>query len=91
MNCVYEVTCSPCGRHYNKSTTWPPQERTETGCGSAIHEHITCGGGFASVRIRILTREKDEVDTRLREAISVKRLRPELNTRSESDLVDFVF
>ena len=52
---------------------------------------MACGEGAAQVRIRILAREKDEVNTRLREAITIKRLRPELNTRSESDLVDFVF
>ena len=94
--CVYEITCSPCGRRYVGSTTRPLHDRIrehlDTGRGSAIHEHlVACGGGAAQVRIRVLAREKDEVNTRLREAITIKRLRPELNTRSESDLVDFVF
>ena len=47
--------------------------------------------GDPALQVRIVAREKDEINTRLREAIVIKRLRPELNTRSESDLVDFVF
>ena len=95
-NCVYQITCSPCGQRYIVSTTRPLHERVrehvETGRGSAIHEHlVACGGGAAKIQVRILAREKDEVGTRLREAITIKRLRPELNTRYESDLIDFVF
>ena len=95
-NCVYEVTCSPCGRRYVGSTTRPLHERIRehavTGRGSTVHEHfVLCGEGAAQVRVRILAQEKDEVNTRLREAIIIKRLRPELNTRTESDLVDLVF
>ena len=95
-NCVYEVTCTPCGHRYVGSTTRPLHERVRehsvTGRGSTIHEHlVNCGGGTAQVRVRVLAREKDEVNTRLREAIIIKRLRPELNTRAESDFVDLVF
>ena len=95
-NVVYEITCSPCGHRYVGSTTRPLHERvrehTVTGRGSAIHEHLlTCGEGAARVQVRILAKEKDEVNTRLREAIAIKRLRPELNTRADSDLVDLVF
>ena len=46
---------------------------------------------MAQVRVTILAKEKDEVNTRLREVIMIKRLQPELNTRTESDLVDHVF
>ena len=95
-NCVYEVTCSPCGRRYIGSTTRPLHERirehTMTGRGSTVHQHlISCGEGEARVRVRILAKEKDEVNTRLREAIIIKKLRPELNTRAESDLVNLIF
>ena len=93
---VYEITCSPCGGRYIGSTTRPLHERikehTATGRGSAIHGHLLgCGEGTAQVQVRVLTREKDEVNTRLGEAIAIKRLRPELNTRADSDLVDLVF
>ena len=93
---VYEITCTPCGQRYIGSTTRPLHERvrehTATGRGSTVHEHLlSCGGGAARVQVRIVAREKDEVNTRLREAIVIKRLRPELNTRTESDLVDLVF
>lgn len=63
-----------------------------TGRGSTVHQHfIGCGEGEARVRVRILAKEKDEVNTRLREAIIIKKLRPELNTREESDLVNLIF
>ena len=95
-NCVYQITCSPCGRRYIGSTTRPLHERirehTATGRGSTVHQHfINCGDGEARVQVRILAKEKDEVNTRLREVIAIKRLRPELNIRTESDLVDLVF
>jgi hypothetical protein len=95
-NCVYQITCSPCGRRYIGSTTRHLHERVRehvaTGQGSTIHEHLTnCGGGVAQVQVRILVRERDEVNVRLREAIIIKRRRPELNTRNDSDLIESVF
>ena len=96
QNCVYQITCSPCGRRYVGSTTRPLHERirehTTQGRGSTIHEHlVSCGGGAARVEVKIVAKEKDEVNTRLREAITIKKLRPELNTQEESDLVNSVF
>ena len=95
-NCVYLVTCSSCGLRYVGSTTRPLHERVRehavTGRGSAIHEHLTtCGSGSSEVQVRILAREADAVNTRLREAILIKKLRPELNTRTESEITDLVF
>ena len=95
-NCVYLITCSPCGRRYVGSTTRPLHERirehTVTGRGSNIHDHLTtCGEGAARVQIRVLATEKDPVNTRLREALLIKKMQPELNTRNDSDLVDLVF
>lgn len=94
-NCVYQVTCTPCGQRYIGSTTRPLHERirehTTQGRGSTIHGHLTdCGGGTAQVEVRILAREKDAVNTRLREALLIKKLRPQLNTREECDLIDLV-
>ena len=95
-NCVYLITCSHCDQRYVGSTTRSLHERirehTVTGRGSTIFNHLTtCGGGTAQPQVRILAREKDEVNTRLREAILIKKLRPELNTRTDSDLVDLIF
>ena len=95
-NVVYEVICTPCGRRYVGSTTRPVHERirehTANGRGSTVHNHfLTCGEGTARVSVRIVAREKDEVNTRLREAIVIKRTRPELSTREDSDLVDLIF
>jgi hypothetical protein len=91
-NCVYEVTCLPCGQHYVGSTTRPLHERirehTIKGRGSTIHGHLlACGGGTAQVQIKILAKEKDAVNTRLREALLIKKRRPELNIQEDSDLV----
>ena len=91
-----EVTCSPCGRRYVGSTTRPLHERvkehTTQGRGSTIHEHlVSCAEGTLQVQVRILVKEKDEMNTRLREAVIIKKLRPELNTREESELVKLAF
>ena len=95
-NCVYEVTCSPCGRRYIGSTTRPLHERirehTTTGRGSTVHSHLLdCGEGEARVLVRILAKEKDAINARLREAIAIKKRSPELNVRRDSDLADLVF
>ena len=37
-----------------------------------------------------MSREKDEVDTRIREAIIIRKTRPDLNTREDIDIVDLV-
>jgi hypothetical protein len=95
-NCVYEVTCLPCRRTYVGSTTRPLHERIREhaahGRGSTIHDHlVSCGDGTAQVHVRILAREKDEVNTRLREAILIKKQRPDLNTQEDSEAVNIVF
>ena len=94
-NCVYEVTCLPCGRRYVGSTVRPIHERirehTTSGRGSCIHEHLTaCGGGMARVSVKIVAREKDAINTRIREAIIIKKNSPDLNTQEDSELVDLV-
>ena len=43
------------------------------------------------MQLRILVRAKDEVNTRLREGSIMKRLRPELSAREESELVNLSF
>ena len=51
----------------------------------------TCGGGAANVQIKIVTRERDEVNARMiREAILIKKSGPSLNTQEDSELVDLV-
>ena len=95
-NCVYEITCTPCGCSYVGSTTRPLHERirehTVIGRGSTVHQHfLRCGQGNAQVHVAILAREKDEVNTRLREAIIIKKRQPQLNTRIDSDLAALVF
>ena len=95
-NCVYDLTCVPCGRHYIGSTTRPLHDRIRehaaTGRGSTIHGHLLqCGRGVAKVKVNVLATEKDEVNTRLSEAILIKKRQPELNTQADSDLVSLVF
>ena len=94
-NCVYSITCVPCGLRYVGSTTRALHERirehTTQGRGSTVHSHLkACGGGTANVVVKVLAKEKDEVNTRLREAIIIKKTRPELNTQEDSDLVDLI-
>jgi hypothetical protein len=94
-NCVYEITCQPCGRRYVGSTIRPMHERirehTRSGRGSTIHQHLlACGNGAARTNVRILARERDEVNARIREAIAIKKICPELNTQEEIDLANIV-
>jgi hypothetical protein len=95
-DCVYEITCLPCGRRYVGSTTRALHERirehTSSGRGSTIHDHlILCGSGIAQVRVKVVAREKDEVNARIREAIVIKKTQPDLNTQEDNDLIDLVF
>lgn len=46
--------------------------------------------GTTQAKVRIIAREKDEVNTRIREAIFIKKTCPDLNTKEEADLVDLV-
>ena len=92
---MYEITCIPCGRRYVGSTTRPLHERirehTTQGRGSTIHTHLKdCGRGTANVAVKVLAKEKDEVNTRLREAILIKKRKPDLNTQADSELADLV-
>ena len=62
------------------------REHTTSGRGSNIFDHLTrCGDGTAKVRVRVLAREKDEVNSRIRKAISMRKTCPDLN-RQEFDL-----
>jgi hypothetical protein len=94
-NCVYLLTCMPCGQRYVGSTIRALHERirehTFSGRGSMIHGHLlTCGRGTARAQVEIVAHERDEVNTRLREAIVIKRLRPQLNTQEDSDLISHI-
>ena len=99
-NCVYEITCSQCGRRYVGSIVRSLRERikehTESGRGSTIREHLLEGGeGTARVIVRVLTREENEGNSRLitrdTETIIIKKRQHELNTRTDSDMVDLTF
>ena len=93
--CVYGFTCIRCGQLYIGSMTRPLHKRirehTTQGRDSIIDGHLTsCGGGAANVKVRVIAKEKDEVNTKLREAILIKKRRPQLNTKEDNDLVDLI-
>ena len=94
-NCVYLITCTPCGLRYVGSATRHLHQRIREhmiqGRSSTIQPHLTsCGNGTPNITVKVLAREKDEVNTRLREAIIIKKTRPELNTQGDSDFVDLI-
>ena len=94
-NCVYQVTCVPCGRRYVGSTTRALHERIRehvVGRSSLIYDHLSdCGGGQPRVRVSILNKEKDAINTRLAEALKIRVLRPELNSREEQGLEKLLY
>lgn len=95
-NCVYQIKCVPCRRRYIGSTTRALHERvrehTIPGRSSLIFEHLrTCGNGSPQVEVSILTKEKDAINTRLAEAMKIRALKPELNSREEQGLEGLIF
>ena len=77
---------------YSSFQVRPVGSPSVRGVESSVHSHLLdCGEGEARVLVRILAKEKDAINARLREAIAIKKRSPELNVRRDSDLADLIF
>jgi len=83
--CIYETTCSECNNTYLGSTIRPLHERAKEheGTSSSVYKHRqTCGGSF---RFRVIDTANDITELRYKEAIYIKKRRPEINTKQEAE------
>ena len=90
-NVVYRLICLPCGEMYIGCTTRYLHERirdhTHRGAGSSIHSHLSsCGVDGPNVRVTIISRHKDSINTRIAEAFAIRDQKPGLNGKDESQL-----
>ena len=95
-NVVYELTCPRCLLTYIGSTIRHLHTRVREHlqqATSSYHSHCTtCQRTPYTANVKILARERDAVDVRLKEALLIAKRRPALNSREErEDLHDFIF
>ena len=83
------MTCEGCGDFYIGSTIRALHSRVKehlAGGNSAVGEHLRqCHG--AGFRTRILARDNDPKDLRIKEGILIADLKPSLNRREEESAV----
>ena len=82
-NCVYSIKCTSCDEEYIGSSTRFLHERIREHRqkDTAVSRHSrTCRANF---KVSVLTRQKDEVNTRLAEGFFIRKLKPQLNTMEE--------
>ena len=86
-NVVYQITCQQCSQTYIGSTIRPLHTRlTEhtQRSNSAFHQHcMSCNNRKQSMQVKIIARDSDPINLRIREAIHIKRQQPTLNRREE--------
>jgi predicted GIY-YIG superfamily endonuclease len=90
-NIVYMITCLKCSKRYIGSTIRALHLRLHEhlhDVNSAVFNHIhECQLPMAEINrhllIKILTKEKESINLRIKEALLIKELHPELNTRNE--------
>jgi len=89
-NAVYQVSCTTCHKIYIGSTIRTLHSRLNEharNTESSIYKHLqVCSPSLPidqKLRITILTRENDNINLRIKEAIFIKEKKPELNSREE--------
>jgi hypothetical protein len=89
-NAVYQVLCTTCHKIYIGSTIRTIHSRLNEharSMESSIYKHLqVCFPSLPidqKLRVTILTRENDNINLRIKEAIFIKEKKPELNSREE--------
>lgn len=94
-NVVYSITCNKCKKEYIGSTIRELHLRVHehyNTTSSSVFKHInSCGSSPDNMSIKILDRERKPGNLRIREALHISRLKPEINDKLESciDLILF--
>ncbi len=91
---VYQLQCSSCYQTYIGSTIRPLHLRVKEHCTrreSSVYQHLRqCTSG--NISTKVLTKDSDKTNLRIKEAIYIRNLCPLLNSREERDeLRDFIF
>jgi hypothetical protein len=90
QNVIYEVLCKTCHKIYIGSTIRSLhtrfREHTQS-VNSSIFKHLQVCPPYRSIQeklhIRILAKESDNINIRIKEAIFIKEKRPKLNSKEE--------
>ena len=93
-NTVYQLQCPSCSSTYIGSSIRPLHQRVKehlTSPESSVNKHLrVCQSN--TVNTKILATDNDSANLRLREAIFIQNLCPQINSRDESEeLRDFIF
>jgi hypothetical protein len=86
MNVVYQIQCTACQKRYIGSTIRQLHQRVKehlTSDKSSVKRHLPTCSTTAGIAIKILSHDNDEKNLRLREAILIMDLNPELNAKEE--------
>ena len=85
-NCVYSLECEGCSATYIGSTIRPLHIRIRehfNSTRSSVYAHkTTCGAAY---KVRVLGKENDITSLRIREALLIRSLNPNINSRQERD------
>ena len=92
-NVVYQLTCSKCNRNYIGSTIRElhtrVSEHLKDSRSSVFEHHLECNSEFST---KILDRARDQINLRIKEAIYIRNLKPELNTKQDFfDINNIIF
>ena len=83
---VYQVECTACHKAYLGSTIRQLHQRIKEHLSSdqsAVKRHLSTCAASAQIAVTVLSHDNDEKNLRLREAILIMDLKPQLNAREE--------
>ena len=92
-NVIYQLTCSKCNKNYIGSTIRELHTRVsehfKDSRSSVFEHHLECKSNFST---KILDRARDQINLRIKEAIYIRNLKPELNTKQDFfDINNIIF
>ena len=95
-NVVYKITCNRCHDTYIGSTIRMTRDRVNehvTKPLSSIYKHLASHGNSENgISVKILVKDNDPVNLRLKEALCIRRKKPKINSKDEcNELVDLLF
>ena len=95
-NVVYKVTCNRCHDTYIDSTIRMTRDRVNehvTKPLSSIYKHLTSHSNSENgISVKILVKDNDPVNFRLKEALYIRRKKSKTNSEDEcTELADLLF
>ncbi len=92
---VYRITCNKCKEIYIGSTIRKLHDRIKEHLNtnkSSVYKHLTaCKSSYQNIQVKIITRDNDNVNLRLKEAFHIRKEKPKINSREEyAELADLL-